>query len=119
MTDGYARVSATAHDTLAIPMTLSELEQYLFRAADLLRGSIDQADFKAYIFPLMFFKRISDVYAEEYTQALEDSGGDHEYASFAEVHRFSIPAGSLWDDVRARTENVGQALVTAFRTIEK
>ena len=113
MTDGYAHASATTHDTLAIPMSLSELEQYLFRAADLLRGSIDQADFKAYIFPLMFFKRISDVYAEEYERALVESGGDHEYASFAENHRFGIPTGSLWEDVRARTENVGQALVIA------
>ncbi|SBW19231.1 DNA methyltransferase [Candidatus Protofrankia californiensis] len=101
------------------PLTLSELEQHLAKAADLLRGSIDQADFKAYIFPLMFFKRISDVYQEEYEAALDESGGDHEYASFAENHRFTIPEGCLWDDVRERTENVGQALVTAFREIEK
>ena len=47
-------------------ITLPELKQYLAKAADLLRGSIDQADFKAYIFPLMFFKRISDVYLEEF-----------------------------------------------------
>lgn len=119
MTDGYARASAMGHDTLAVPMSLSELEQYLARAADLLRGSIDQADFKAYIFPLMFFKRISDVYVEEYERALAESDGDHEYASFTENHRFGIPAGSLWQDVRARTNNVGQALVTAFREIEK
>jgi Type I restriction-modification system methyltransferase subunit len=119
MTDGYARASAATQDTLAVPMSLSELEQYLARAADLLRGSIDQADFKAYIFPLMFFKRISDVHIEEYEQALVESGGDHEYASFTENHRFGIPTGSLWKDVRARTENVGQALVTAFRAIEK
>ena len=52
-------------------ITLPELEQYLAKAADILRGSIDQADFKAYIFPLMFFKRISDVYLEEYEQALD------------------------------------------------
>ncbi|WP_157596646.1 class I SAM-dependent DNA methyltransferase [Saccharomonospora saliphila] len=104
---------------LPLPLTLAELEQYLARAADLLRGSIDQADFKAYIFPLMFFKRISDVYVEEYNAALAESDGDHEYASFAENHRFRIPQGSLWEDVRARTENVGQALVTAFREIEK
>lgn len=102
----------------AAPLTLAELEQYLATAADLLRGSIDQADFKAYIFPLMFFKRISDVYLEEYRQALDESGGDHEFASFAENHRFAIPQGSLWQDVRNRTENVGQALVTAFREIE-
>jgi type I restriction enzyme M protein len=100
-------------------ITLPELEQYLGRAADLLRGSIDQADFKAYIFPLMFFKRISDVYAEEFEQALEESGGDHEYATFAENHRFAIPDGNLWSDVREKTENIGTALQTAFREIEK
>ncbi|WFE34139.1 class I SAM-dependent DNA methyltransferase [Micromonospora sp. WMMD975] len=119
MTERYARASATPRDTLAIPLSLSELEQYLARAADLLRGSIDQADFKAYIFPLMFFKRISDVYTEEYERALAESDGDHAYASFPENHRFGIPTGSLWEDVRARTENIGQALVTAFRAIEK
>jgi type I restriction enzyme M protein len=111
--------SKTAVQAATKQLTLAELEQYLAKAADLLRGSIDQADFKAYIFPLMFFKRISDVYAEEYARALDESGGDHEYASFAENHRFGIPEGSLWEDVRARTENVGQALVTAFREIEK
>jgi type I restriction enzyme M protein len=99
-------------------ITLAELESYLGQAADLLRGAIDQADFKAYIFPLMFFKRISDTYLEEYGQALIESGGDREYASFAENHRFQIPEGCLWDDVRQRTENVGQALVTEMRGIE-
>lgn len=102
-----------------VPLSLAELEQYLARAADLLRGSIDQADFKAYIFPLMFFKRISDVYLEEFAEALEESGGDHEFAAFAENHRFAIPEGSLWGDVRGHTENIGSALQTAFREIEK
>lgn len=100
-------------------ITLPELEQYLARAADLLRGSIDQADFKAYIFPLMFFKRISDVYLEEFEAALDESGGDHEYAAFAENHRFAIPEGNQWSDVREKTENIGTALQTAFREIEK
>lgn len=59
------------------------------------------------------------MYLEEYRQALADSGGDHEFAAFAENHRFAIPHGCLWQDVRSRTENVGQALVTAFRGIEK
>lgn len=100
-------------------LTLAELENYLATAADLLRGSIDQADFKAYIFPLMFFKRISDVYLEEYGRALDESGGDHAYAAFAENHRFEIPEDCLWYEVRERTENVGQALQHAFREIEK
>ncbi|MGX5653294.1 N-6 DNA methylase [Geodermatophilus nigrescens] len=120
MTEDEARaVALSLIPKSTAPLTLAELEQYLSAAADLLRGSIDQADFKAYIFPLMFFKRISDVYLEEYGNALRESGGDHEFASFAENHRFAIPGGCLWQDVRDRTENVGQALVTAFREIEK
>jgi hypothetical protein len=67
----------------------------------------------------MFFKRISDVYLEEYDQALDESGADHEFAAFAENHRFAIPEGSLWSDVRNHTQNIGTALQTAFREIEK
>jgi type I restriction enzyme M protein len=100
-------------------ITLSELEQYLWGAANILRGPVDKADFKSYIFPLLFFKRISDVYDEEYATALEESGGDEEYASFPEQHKFSIPAGASWKDVREKTENVGQAIQFAFREIEK
>jgi type I restriction-modification system DNA methylase subunit len=118
MTENEIVDIANSMDT-AKPVTLSDLQSYLGRAADLLRGSIDQADFKAFIFPLMFFKRISDVYLEEFAISLKDSGGDHEFASFAENHRFQIPEGCLWDDVRNKTENVGQALVFAFREIEK
>ncbi|WP_053385369.1 type I restriction-modification system subunit M [Leucobacter celer] len=119
MTEDEARAAARSIGEDVSVITLSELEQHLGRAADLLRGSIDQADFKQFIFPLMFFKRLSDVYLEEYAAALEESGGDHEFAAFAENHRFMIPHGSLWDDVRTRTDNVGQALVTAFRGIEQ
>lgn len=118
MTDQEIRATALALKE-AKTVTLSDLQSYLGKAADLLRGSIDQADFKAFIFPLMFFKRISDVYLEEFGIALKDSDGDQEFASFAENHRFQIPEGCLWDDVRSKTENVGQALVYAFREIEK
>jgi type I restriction system adenine methylase HsdM len=118
MTDQEIRATALALKD-AKTVTSSDLQSYLGKAADLLRGSIDQADFKAFIFPLMFFKRISDVYLEEFAIALKDSDGDQEFASFAENHRFQIPEGCLWDDVRSKTENVGQALVYAFREIEK
>jgi type I restriction-modification system DNA methylase subunit len=119
VTEDEAEAIARSLIPMGPPLSLTELENHLAAAADLLRGSIDQADFKSYIFPLMFFKRISDVYLEEFGQALAESGGDHDFASFAENHRFVIPDGCLWDDVRSRTENVGQALVNAFRQIEK
>ncbi|MFV1883023.1 MAG: N-6 DNA methylase [Balneola sp.] len=100
-------------------LTLSQLEQYLSKAAWILKGPVDASDFKVYIFPLLFFKRISDVYDEEFQSALEESGGDEEYASLPEFHRFSIPEGCHWSDVREKTENVGQAIEQALRGIEQ
>ena len=100
-------------------ITLSQLEQYLSKAAWILKGPVDAADFKVYIFPLLFFKRISDVYDEEYKQALDESSGDIDYASLPEFHRFIIPENCHWNDVREVTTNVGQALQYAFREIEK
>ncbi|WP_440955421.1 type I restriction-modification system subunit M [Methanosarcina sp. Mfa9] len=99
-------------------ITLSELEQNLWGAANILRGPVDASDFKSYIFPLLFFKRISDVYDEEFKEAMEDSG-DEEYAELSEFHDFIIPHEAHWDDVKEKTENVGQALQKAFREIEK
>ena len=100
-------------------MTQKQLEDYLWGAANILRGMIDAADFKQYIFPLLFFKRVSDLYDEEFQLALEESDGDLDYASFAENHRFQIPIGCHWEDVRKKTVNVGEALVKAFNGIEK
>jgi len=100
-------------------ISLSQLEQYLSKAAWILKGPVDAADFKVYIFPLLFFKRISDVYDEEYKQALDESGGDIEYACLPEFHRFIIPENCHWNDVREVTTNVGQVLQYAFREIEK
>ncbi len=100
-------------------MNKKELETYLWGAANILRGLIDAADFKQYIFPLLFFKRISDLWDEEYQQALEESGDDFDYAEFQENHRFQIPKGCHWEDVRKKTTNVGAALQKAFKGIEK
>lgn len=95
------------------------LESMLWDAANILRGPVDASDFKAYVFPLLFLKRISDVYDEERAAALEESGGDQEYADLPEQHRFQIPEGAHWNDLRARSTNVGQAIQRAMREIEK
>lgn len=88
-------------------ISLSQLGQYLSKAAWILKGPVDASDFKVYIFPLLFFKRISDVYDEEYAHALEESDGDSEYASLPEFHRFEVPEGCKWKDVRETTKKCG------------
>ncbi len=102
-----------------LKMTQQQLEKYLWGAAVALRGTIDAGDYKQYIFPLLFFKRICDVYDEEFERAMKESGGDLEYAAFEENHRFQVPAGAHWRDVRETTVNVGQTIQNAMRTIEK
>src|SRR3954454_5857631 len=81
-------------------LSLSTLTGHLWEAANILRGPVDAADFKTYIFPLLFFKRLSDVYGEEVQEALEASDGDELFAHFPENHRFLIPEGCRWADVR-------------------
>jgi type I restriction enzyme M protein len=100
-------------------MTQNQLENYLWGAATLLRGVIDAGDYKQYIFPLIFYKRICDVYDEEYQEALEDSGNDLEFATFAENHRFVVPKEFHWNKVREVTSSVGMALQKAMQEIEK
>ncbi|MGE3275693.1 MAG: N-6 DNA methylase [Vicinamibacterales bacterium] len=94
-----------------------ELETHLWGAATLLRGLIDASDYKQYIFPLLFFKRLSDVWDEDYQQALEETG-DAGYAAATANERFKIPESAHWKDVRTASKNVGRALLSAFQAIE-
>lgn len=99
-------------------LTLDEMKQFLWGAATRLRGQIDAAGYKEYIFPLLFFKRISDVYDEQFNDYVAEGG--EEYANMqVEDFTIKIPDGAHWRDVRAVTENVGQRLVEAFIAIEQ
>ena len=101
------------------PISQSQLESYLWGAATLLRGYIDAGDYKQYIFPLLFYKRLCDVYDEELVDALEESGGDQEYGFLPEQHRFQIPPETHWKVIRTRVENIGKAIQEALREIER
>jgi type I restriction enzyme M protein len=95
-------------------LTIQQLESYLWEAANILRGSpVDRTDWKSYILPLLFFKRICDVWDEEYQEAVDTYGED-----FADEHRFQIPEHCHWNDVRETPANVGTALQNAMRGIE-
>ncbi|CCQ47179.1 N-6 DNA Methylase family protein [Pseudarthrobacter siccitolerans] len=98
-------------------ITQRELENYLWGAAVVLRGLIDAGDYKQYIFPLVFLKRISDVYDEEHLAAMAIYD-DPELADLPENHRFAVPTGCHWDDIRGVTENIGATILNAMRAIE-
>tara|TARA_B100001057_G_scaffold436473_1_gene467565 strand:- start:222 stop:1676 length:1455 start_codon:yes stop_codon:yes gene_type:complete len=100
-------------------MNQNELEKYLWGAAIILRGKIDAGDYKQFIFPLLFYKRICDVYDEEYANAIIDSKGDKDYAAFKENHTFQVPINAHWKKIREVTVNVGAALQSAMNSIEK
>ncbi len=98
-------------------LTQQELESYLWGAATILRGLIDAGDYKQFIFPLLFFKRLSDVWDEEYAEAWNESS-DEDYATAMANGRFVIPAGSHWRDVRETPKEVGRAIQNAMRAVE-
>ena len=94
-----------------------ELESYLWGAATLLRGLVDASDYKQYIFPLMFFKRLSDVWDEDYQEAFDETG-DEGFSTATANDRFVIPEGAHWKDARGAPKDVGRALLSAFLAIE-
>lgn len=103
---------------MADRIELSELETYLYHSADILRTHVDASDYKMYVFPLLFFKRICDVYDEETEKKKAELGDAFFFYPEKTIHRFSIPEGCHWRDVRNATENIGVAIVDAFRGIE-
>lgn len=98
-------------------MTLQQLESHLWGAANILRGKIDSSDYKHYIFGLLFYKRICDVWEEEFEERMVEFN-DEELAKDPDEHRFTIPADHFWKDVRTRSTNIGEHLNAAFHAIE-
>jgi type I restriction enzyme M protein len=101
------------------PNEKQRLGSVLWNCANTLRGSaVDRTDWKAYILPLLFLKRISDVWDEETAEA-QALFGEADPVDFPEVHRFVVPEGCHWRDIRETPANVGAALSHAMREIER
>ncbi|MCU8013576.1 type I restriction-modification system subunit M [Shewanella oncorhynchi] len=98
-------------------INIKDLEAHLWHAAHIITGPIDASDYKTYIFPILFFKRICDVYDEEYLEAMEQVG-DAELAKGDMFHRIQIPEYCHWRDVFSEIKDIGQTLKDAFRGIE-
>jgi type I restriction enzyme M protein len=98
-------------------LTQAELETHLWKAADILRGTVDAGDYKQYIFGLLFYKRLCDVWDEEYEALLAETG-DKDEAADPDEHRFHLPPEHRWEQVRKQSTQIGQRLNNAFAAIE-
>lgn len=98
-------------------LTQAELERHLWQAADILRGTVDAGDYKQYIFALLFYRRLCDVWDEEFETLLAETG-DREEAADPDEHRFHVPPEHRWDALRKRSTQIGQHLNNAFAAIE-
>ena len=101
-------------------LTQNELESRLWGAANALRGPVDPADFKTYVFPMLFWKWISDTWQYEHDEAVAKWGDNLDDEIEADFHRFTVPSGCLWFDVTTTTgANVGVRIRTALDKIEQ
>jgi type I restriction enzyme M protein len=94
-------------------MTLSQLKQFLWKSADILRGRVDGSQYKEYIFALLFFKRMSDIWDEEYKKILEEFH-DEAIAQADYNHRFNVPKDCRWSVIADQSENIGAKLNEIF-----
>ncbi|MFI2228692.1 type I restriction-modification system subunit M [Nocardia testacea] len=100
-------------------ITQQELESRLWAAANALRGPVDPADFKTYVFPMLFWKWISDTWVFEHDEALDEYGDDLDDEVEADFHRFELPKGTLWNEVTGTVVNLGAEIAKTFQRIEK
>lgn len=102
-----------------IQMSQQQLEATLWRAANSLRGPVDPGDFKAYVFPVMFYKWICDTHDFHHARAIADFGDDLTYAIEADYQPFVVPPASAWTDVRNTAVNVGSKLADALHRLQQ
>ena len=106
-------------DLSADKLSVAQLEQYLWSAADILRGSIDSSDYKTYIFGLLFLKRLSDRFEEEAEKLIEEGVPADVAWTDPDEHRFFVPDRARWGAIRRTANNIGETLNKACAALEE
>ena len=99
-------------------LTRQELESKLWQAADILRGQIDAADYKNYIFSILFLKRLSDRFNEEVENAVALDVARDVALKDRDEHEFFVPESARWEAISAASMNLGETLNVASHAIE-
>ena len=100
-------------------LSVTQLERYLWSAADILRGSIDSSDYKSYIFGLLFLKRLSDRFEEEAEKLLEKGMREDVAWTDPDEHQFFVPDRARWGSIQQQATNIGETLNKACAALEE
>ena len=100
-------------------LSVSQLERYLWSAADILRGSIDSSDYKSFIFGLLFLKRLSDRFEEEAEKLVADGVSETVAWTDLDEHRFFVPDRARWSTIEKQATNIGETLNKACAALEE
>ena len=100
-------------------LSVAQLEQYLWAAADILRGSIDSSDYKTYIFGLLFLKRLSDRFEEETEKLIADGVPAAAARTDPDEHQFFVPERARWSAIGAAATDIGETLNKACAALEE
>jgi type I restriction enzyme M protein len=118
-----ADLTSFAVDSRPAQLDIKTLESWLWEAACSIRGAVDAPKYKDFILPLIFVKRLSDVFEDEIKRLVEEFGDEKSAMEFLEkdhnLVRFFIPQKSLWSQVRKQTTNIGERMTEAIRAIAK
>ena len=98
-------------------ITKQQLKSYLWESANILRGKIDSGDFKHYILGMLFFKRLSDVFDEEYERLKDRVGEDLALDKEMYADVFFIPPGCHWNDILSTSVNIGAKINEVFASV--
>ena len=104
-------------------LDITALESWLWEAACIIRGPVDAPKFKDYILPLIFLKRLSDVFEDEIKRVEQDFGSQQKALKLADADhklvRFFVPDNARWANVAKQTKGVGEYLTDAVRAVAK
>ena len=114
-----SRPAAETPEPPADVLSVAQLEQYLWSAADILRGSIDSSDYKTYIFGLLFLKRLSDRFEEEAEKLIAEGVPEDVAWTDPDEHQFFVPDRARWGAIQKRATNIGETLNKACAALEE